>query len=252
MSTEAPKSAFFWPGRNRSSWRLAAIIFFTLFLHAATFFLFTAAAPSINPPPRTAPAIQMLTPFGPDGQLSPENESLLRWIETEDPALVARIPNVAMPDKVDVPYRPSFATMRTAPLGLPAEAPTVLFPPARDAMTLIQSEQPSRHLPQAPLPAQATEVHFSTTLQARLKKAPKLHPTSRSEQLVQASQFLIGVTPDGETRFVFPQKSESGSSPALEQEAAAFLSSVRFEPTNGSILWGSVEVRWGDEVSAAP
>src|SRR5204862_289590 len=83
----------------------------------------------------TAAPIQLLTVFGPDGQISAEHESLLRWIDAEDPALVARIPNVAMPDKVDVPFRPSYSTMRTAPLSLPTEAPAVLFPPARDAIS---------------------------------------------------------------------------------------------------------------------
>ena len=252
MSAPTPESTFFWPSRRRSSWRLAAIIFTTLFLHAAAFFLFTAAAPSINPPPRTAPPIQLLTAFGPDGQISAEHESLLRWIDAEDPALVARIPNVAIPDKVEVPFRPSFSTMRTAPLSLPAEAPVVLFPPARDTMSLIQSGLPERKASREPLAAQATEVHLSPALQSRLKGTPAFRPKTRSEQLVQPSQFLIGVTPEGETRFIFPQKPETGSNPALEQEAAAFLSALRFEPASGPIHWGSAEVRWGDEISAEP
>lgn len=250
MSTPAPKTAFSWPTRNRSSWRLAAIIFAMLFLHAAAFFLFTAAAPSINPPPRTAAPIQLLTIYGPDGQISTEHETLLRWIETEDPALVARIPNVELPEKVDVPYRPSFATMRTAPLNLPSEAPTVLFPPARDAMSLIQSGMPARKVETEPTAPQPTEVSFSSALKSRMKRATEFRPATRSPQLVPPTQFLLGVTAEGEVRFVFPQRAEGVSAPALEQEAAAYLGSLRFEPDNAPIAWGSAEVRWGDEIAA--
>src|SRR3954470_24956337 len=105
MSMETPNTTFHWPTRRGSSWRLAGLIFAMLFLHSAAFFLFQAATPVIAPPPRTAPALQLLTPFGPDGQFSAEHESLLRWIEADDPALVGRIPNVDIPDKVEVPYQ---------------------------------------------------------------------------------------------------------------------------------------------------
>jgi hypothetical protein len=70
---------------------------------------------------------------------------------------------------------------------------------------------------------------------------------------VQVSQFLIGVTAEGETRFVFPQKQEVGSVPALEKEAAAFLAGLQFKPDPATpILWGSVQVHWGDDIVAKP
>ena len=253
MSANAPESGFFWPAQRKSSWRLAGLIFLMLFAHSAAFFLFQAATPAINPPPRTAPPVQLLTAYAQDGHRSAENESLLRWIEAEDPALIAKVPNVAMPELVDVPYRPSFNTKRTPPLRVPPEPPTVQFPPARDSLSLIMSGMPPREVARSPLPPRATEVSLSSKLSQRMTALPPFKPQSRAAQLVQVSQFLIGVAADGETRFVFPQKQESGSVPALESEAAAFLSGLRFKPDPSKpILWGSATVQWGDDIVAAP
>jgi len=224
-----------------------------LFLHSAAFFLFQAATPVINLPPRTAPPIQLLTPYGPDGQISAENESLLRWIDAEDPALVARVPNVEMPAHVEVPFVPSCMQMRTPPLGLPPQPQTVQFPPARDVMTLIMSGMPARQVNRAPLPSRPTELRFSSALTTRLGTPPPFKPQQRATELVQVSQFLIGITAEGETQFVFPQKQEVGSVPALEKEAAAFLGGLQFKPDPAMpIVWGSVQVHWGDDIVAKP
>jgi hypothetical protein len=251
MSVQAPQTTFIWPARRKSSWRLAGLIFAMLFLHSATFFLFQAATPVINPPPRTAPPVQMLSATGHDGTSLPENESLLRWIDAEDPALVARIPNVDLQTHVEVPFRPSFATMRTPPLSLPAEVPTVQFPPARDALSLIMSGMPSRETAQTPLPPCATEVLFPGRLGERVLQPPTFKPRARVAQLLQTSHFVMGISPEGETRFVFPQTEETGSVAALDKEAAAFLATVRFKPEPGTpMVWATAQVRWGDDIVA--
>jgi hypothetical protein len=253
MNADTPQTSFFWPARRKSSWRLAGLIFLMLFAHSAAFFLFQAATPTVNPPPRTAPPVQLLTPYAQDGHRSAENESLLRWIEAEDPALIARVPNVAMPDPIEVPYRASFIAKRTPPLRVPPEPPTVQFPPARDALSLIQSGMPARQISHEPLPPRPTEVSFSTKLAGRLETPPVFKPKGRTAQLVQVSHFLLGVTAEGETRFVFPQKPESGSVPALEAEAAAFLAGLHFKPDPSTpILWESANIQWGDDIVSAP
>jgi hypothetical protein len=253
MSLQTPETAFFWPARRKSSWRFAGLIFAMLFAHSAAFFLFQAATPVINSPPRTAPPIQLLTPFGADGRISAEKESLLRWIDAEDPALVARVPNIEMPPPMEVEYRPSYATPRTPPLLLPPEPATVQFPPARDVLTLIMSGMPAREVAREPLAPRRTEVRFSSNLAKRVTTPPAFTPQHRVTQLVQMSQFLVGVTAAGETQFVFPQKQESGSVPALEREAAAFLAGLQFKPDAATpILWASVQVHWGDDIVANP
>ena len=73
--------------RQRSSWLLAGFIFVALILHSAAFFLFQTIVPTRVATPHTAPPVQLLTPFAPDGSPSPENESVLHWLATADPAI---------------------------------------------------------------------------------------------------------------------------------------------------------------------
>src|SRR5579871_6950726 len=101
----------------------------SLLAHAATFFLFQVVYPQRVTIPQPAPRVSLLTPS------SPENVALLRWIEAEDPALVASDHADAPPGLAEVRYRPSFARPRTAPLGAPEEQPhAVRYPPARDRL----------------------------------------------------------------------------------------------------------------------
>src|SRR5579871_1381696 len=101
----------------------------SVLLHAATFFLFQVVYPQRVTIPAPAPRVSLLTPS------SPENIALLRWIEAEDPALVASDHADAPPGLAEVRYRPSFARPRTAPLGAPEEQPhAVRYPPARDRL----------------------------------------------------------------------------------------------------------------------
>ncbi|MEI9896045.1 MAG: hypothetical protein WDN28_19790 [Chthoniobacter sp.] len=83
----------------------------SLLAHAGTFFLFQVVYPQRVTIPQPAPHVSLLTPS------SPENIALLRWIEAEDPALVANDNPLAPPGLAEVRYRPSFASPRTAPLG---------------------------------------------------------------------------------------------------------------------------------------
>src|SRR5688572_17267639 len=202
MSIEARETTFAWPTRMKSSWRLAGLIFGMLFLHSAAFFLFQAATPVINPPPRTAPPVQLLTAFTPDGRVSVENQSLLRWIEAEDPALVASIPNVEMPALPSVPYRASYMEMRTPRLGAPPEPVTVQFPPARDPLRFIMSGAPASERTQEPVKPQSTHVTFSGNLALRAPASVAFRPKGRATKPVEASPFIVGIDDTGEVRFV--------------------------------------------------
>jgi hypothetical protein len=251
MSIEARETTFAWPTRLKSSWRLAGLIFAMLFLHSAAFFLFQAATPVINPPPRTAPPVQLLTAFTPDGRVSPENQSLLRWIEAEDPALVARIPNVEMPPLPSVPYRPSYTEYRTAPLVAPPEPVTVQFPPARDALSLIMSGAPAPQRTQEPVKPQPTRIALSANLASRAPAQINFQPKARTTKSVEPAQFIVGVSESGEVQFIFPQQEDSDGAAPLIAEAVEFLGSLNFTPTSEStVAWGTATVEWGDEIAS--
>lgn len=250
MSIEARETTFAWPTRLKSSWRLAGLIFAMLFLHSAAFFLFQAATPVINPPPRTAPPVQLLTAFTPDGRVSPENQSLLRWIEAEDPALVARIPNVEMPPLPSVPYQASYTKYRTAPLVAPPEPVTVQFPPARDALSLIMSGEPAPQRTQEAVKAQQTRIVLSANLATRAPSSINFHPKAKTTKPMEPAQFIVGVSQTGEVQFIFPQQEDSDGTGALVGEAIEFLGSLAFVPApESTVAWGTATVEWGDEIA---
>lgn len=238
---------FSWPLRQRSSWTLAGCIFLMLFLHSSAFFIFQAARLERSTVPRTAPPLQVLTPFAPDGSRSPENEALLRWIDSEDPAIIARVPAIEPPNLLAIPYRPSFATLRTPPLGVPPEPDTIQFPPARDTLSVIMgSSLAGAPKPEPGIEPQATRIDFSTALRPRVPKDTSFKPPAAAASPVVPTQFLLGVDAGGAVRFFFLQQ-PSGEQ-ALDEAAASMLRGFKFMPTDGGgDTWGTAIFQWGDD-----
>jgi hypothetical protein len=239
-------STFHWPKLERSSWWLAGLIFLSLFLHSAAFFLFQAATPVRPPAPKPAPPVQLLTPLGPDGLPSPENIALLEWIADEDPARVARVPDLVPDNLLKVRYQPSYRFMRTAPLGAPEEPASVQFPSARDPLALILGG-PTVARASAPAPQpQPTRIVFSTELAARAPSTA-FAPAEKSSKPVEPTRLMLGINDEGEVRFVFLQQPSSGNA-VLDAEAATFVRGLRFAPdAKVPIAWGFATFQWGDD-----
>ncbi len=232
--------------RQRSSWLLAGFIFAALLFHSATFFLFQTIVPGRIATPRTAPPVQLLTPFAPDGTPSPENEAVLNWIATADPAIIARVPDVQPSGLLNVPYRPSYLTPRTAPLGVPPEPTSIQFPPARNPLSLIIAAPQTPATPS--ITTQNTLVTFTASLATRAPASAKFTPTQRSAKPVENTRHLIGVTDKGEVRFSFLQ--QASGSPALDAETDDFLRTLKFSAAPESpITWGTVTFEWGDDAT---
>ena len=230
--------------RQRSSWLLAGFIFVALILHSAAFFLFQTIIPTRIATPRTAPPVQLLTAFAPDGSPSPENETALNWIASADPAIVARVPDVQPSGLLDVPYRPSFLTPRTAPLGVPPEPASIQFPPAREPLALIIAAPQAPAIPN--VPTQNTLVTFSASLATRASIVAKFSPSQRSPKSVESTRLFLGVSDKGEVSFSFLQ--QASGSPALDAEADNFARSLKFSTSpENPIAWGTVTIEWGDD-----
>lgn len=239
----APGLTFDWPRREGFPLVLVGCVALSLLAHAATFFLFQVDEPPGITIFHPAPRVSMLTPS------SPEAIALLRWIDAQDPALVATAAGVVPPGLPDIAYRPSYATMRTAPLG-PVETPVAVpFPPARDPLAVIASADPRpapRPIPGAPQP---TAVVFSAALESRVPAAlPPLVPKVRAAEPVGPTRHLIGVIGGGAVRFVFLQS--SSGHPALDDQAAAHLQTLVFAPHDAPITWATATVTWGDDAYA--
>ena len=250
MKKEEPTAAmtFEWKEREFGSWWLAALIFLSFLLHSAAFFIFQGKTPIATRPPGTAPSVQLLTAYGPDGSRSVENETLLQWIATQDPALIAKIASVEPKGLLDVRYKPSFETMRTLPLGVPEERTTNEFPPARDPLALIRSAMPhAAAQPTAPA-LQSTRVAISETLAARSPADLRMLPKAKSNKPVEPTTVLAGVSGKGEARFAF--LNQHSGNPELDAEAAAFVRAIRFTPSEQNLQWGTITFYWGDDAFA--
>lgn len=240
---------FTWADREGSSWWLAAFIFLSFLLHSAAFFVFHGKDPASPRTIRTAPLVQILSATDDPAGRSPENDALLQWIATHDPALVARIQTVEPKGLLSVPYLPSFQTLRTQPLGAPPEPPTIQIPPARDPLALIRSVSPAIQ-PTRPAPApQPTQIRLSTALETRVTAMPAITPGTKTTTTVQATIVLAGVNTEGEPRFAFIQQSSGDI--ALDAEALTFLRTLRFAPSGEALQWGTVTIEWCDDVTAS-
>jgi hypothetical protein len=234
-----PGLTFHWPERERFPFVLFGCVFLSLLVHAATFVVFQVVYPqrvTIPPPP---PQLALLTPS------SPENEALLRWIAAADPALVASARSVAPPGLLHVPYRPSFKTVRTAPLGS-VEAPVLVpYPPPKNPLSIIASAAP----PPAPetrsaLPMRTT-IELSPVLAERGVKPPAFRWKQRASQPLQPLRALVGVTAAGAVRFTFLQHSSGDHN--LDEEALAQLGQLIFAPGAAPIVWATATLDFGAE-----
>ena len=239
---------FTWADREGSSWWLAAFIFLSFLMHSAAFFLFQGKTPAPPRALRTAPMVQLLTPPDESAASTPETAALLQWIATHDPALVAKVQTIEPTGLLDVPYHPSFQTIRTRPLGAPLDPPTIQLPPARDPLALIRSVSPAERPAAATPPSQPTEIRFSISLQSRSKEQPTFTPAAKTNATVQPTIVLAGVNADGEMRFAFVQQASGDS--ALDNDALAFIRELHFAPSGEPMQWGTVTVTWGDDTIA--
>jgi hypothetical protein len=246
MKTPGPEGGLTFANTSEDSgfpYVLFFCVFGSLLAHAGTFCLFQVVYPQRVTIPQPAPHVSLLTPS------SPENIALLRWIEAQDPALIANDNPAAPPGLAEVRYRPSFATLRSQPLGAPVEKkPLVRFPPAVDRLTPTQPERvvaPTL----APVQAASTSISYSDGLASRpLAKNPALNSAYRAAQPAEPTTLLIGVDSQGVVRFSVLQHSSSDQ--GLDEQAAAHLRTVTFAAAESAMTWGFATFYWGGDVYA--
>jgi hypothetical protein len=243
----AAQAPFVFPWRtgHRLAPFLPGFLLLSLAAHFATFFLFRVVYPqrvSIPPPP---PQVSLLMP------ISPENQALLRWIESEDPALVGSGAGGLAPAVPDVQYRPSFNFVRTAPRTVPPPPQTLRFPSAQPALAIIRSAE-IRAKPEPPtVIARPTKCEFDARLAARIpEEAARFSPIHRAKDPLEPATFLIGVAADGTVRFTFLQHPCGDA--AIDAEAAEHLSKMKFAPSPDPMTWSVASIFWGDDAFVTP
>ncbi|MDQ6623701.1 MAG: hypothetical protein M3Y86_09490 [Verrucomicrobiota bacterium] len=232
------------PPRSRKI-SLVSFLVASAVLHALCFYIFQIIYPptvALLPPPARVSLISADTE---DGRV------LLRWIEAEDPALSSttqRPPDAATLTPPDPVHVPSYAG-RLAPLReLPASEPDLRVP----------SAIPPAPVPRAHPSATPQKISVATTIHFRDEQtlgAPELPPqnfsASRSEP-PQAAEFRIAIDARGAVRYCFLEN--SSDDPALDAQAARFLSLCRFPAAANqttaaanALTWTSATFAWGND-----
>lgn len=241
-SESEPDLTFQWPAEKGFPFVLFFCVLGSVIAHGATFVLFQVVYPERVTIPQPAPHVSLLTPS------SPENIALLRWIEAEDPALIASESPIRPPGLVEVRYQPSFAELRTEPLGAPEGAPNqVRFPPAIDRLA-IRDAAPTPS-PAPALAPQPTLVRFSGALASRsLHRNPAIEFPLPAATPARPSHFLVGVDASGAIRYQFLQDSSGDS--ALDALGATHLGQVQFSTSETPVAWGHATVVWSRDAYA--
>ena len=246
MKATAPEPglSFAWSDREHFPWFLFLCVVLSFAAHAGSFLIFQVIYPqraTLPPPP---PQVQLLFSD------LPEFPAIWQRVQAADPSLVASTFSATPVSLFDVPYRPSFTTLRTAPRSVPEVVAPVQFPAVKNPLTIIRSADAA---PSAPTPAPislSTRVTFSPSLAGRpLQSAPTFAPETTALAPVEPSRFLIGVTDRGEVRFAFLQ--QSSGNPVLDAEASRALAATTFAPDKIPVTWSHATIQWGDEVFAA-
>jgi hypothetical protein len=241
---------FSWDPPRRRKVAITAFLAASLIAHALCFYIFQVVYPptaSLLPPPAR---VSVISPNSEEGQ------TLLRWVEAEDPALAfttQRPPGSgglrSLP-KID--HVPSY--LGTEPVL--KEVPPLLV----DAR--IPSSQPAGAVPfihrQTPpdIGHTSTSIAFSKELDAfGLPALPKPSFTASGNEAPQAVRFRIAVGGRGEIRYCFALN--SSGDPALDEQARRYLMRCRFPQISASgakvaqlLTWGVATIDWGNDVES--
>jgi hypothetical protein len=227
-------------------WTLLGFILLSACVHAFCFFLFQLVYPPasrVGPPPVQ---VGLIAPG------TPEADAILRWIDSEDPALAAEPGHAPIPGLMSLPYIPSYATVHARPAMAPSPAQPLPYPAGASGLELVKmaASQPATP-PRPPAPA-ATVLTFSGPLKSvALDSVPSLESLHEGDLgELQPARFLLGVSDKGEVRYVFLQ--DSSGDKTLDAGASRLLAAVRFTPTATPSMWGFATFYWGSGVYTQP
>lgn len=239
---------FDWSPPRRRKISLFSFIAASVALHALCFYLFQIIYPptvALLPPPAR---VNVIT-----GD-SEESRALLRWIESEDPALSSitqRPPNTASPGLPDSAHVPSYANWQPVLRDL---SPT-------EADLRIPSAQPPGPVP-LPSPAAPSSARVSqSTLRfgseadgLRGPAIPPLHFTASRREPPQVAEFRVAIDAAGAVRHCLLQSSSGDS--ALDEQARRTVLLCRFgavevqsSESADSLLWTTATIEWGNDVA---
>jgi hypothetical protein len=249
----APASApllFDWDAPGQRTLALTGFLVASALAHAICFYVFQIVYP---------PTLSLLAAPARVSVISPNTEegrSLLRWIESEDPALASTTVRPADEKMYALPkveHVPSYAGYEPALKKAPPLVVDLRIPSAQPPGPVPMV----RARPVLTTPVLPTSVSFSEEIE---KLGPANFPSTKFSAATKEApgnlRFHIGVSSRGEVRFCFPLN--SSGDPALDEAARSHLILTRFpaglesaKKTEAGLTWGTATVLWGNDVAPA-
>ena len=244
-ATTSSTFIFNWVEPRRRNLAFAGFIALSFAFHLAGFYLFQVVYP---------PTVSLLpTPHRVNLMIasSEQTATLLRWIDSEDPALASttrRPAHLQRRDMGRVEHVPSYSAAEPAlkealPLVVDLRIPSVQ-PPGPVPLT--------RSAVAPPVGIQPTRATFSGELE-QLGQA-KLDTAGFKSSLAeppQNAQFRIAVDTHGAVRYCFILNSSGDT--LLDQQAREHLALCRFPQKSTSnaesLVWGIATIEWGNDVA---
>ncbi|MGA3172021.1 MAG: hypothetical protein ABSE62_13520 [Chthoniobacteraceae bacterium] len=246
MSGQPEARGLVFPGGEARIYPLLGFIALSACVHAFGFYVFQTiypAAAHIGPPPVQ---VSLLMPG------TPEADAILRWVNSEDPALAAEPAKAPIPDLMSLPYIPSYRTVHARPAMAPTNEPALPYPAGVSGLDLVQMA--AAHPTTAPPPPAptATALIFSGPLKdAALDLLPSLAGLREADVgELRPARYLLGVSGEGEVRYVFLQ--DTSGDKTLDESASRVLEQTRFRESDTGMTWGFATFYWGSAVYAPP
>jgi hypothetical protein len=248
-TTENDASLLFeWAPPKGEKFLISVFLIVSLILHAVAFYVFRIIYPpaiALLPPPARVNLI---------AATSEEGRTLLRWIESEDPALAFAT------------LRPAESRSRTLPkvAHVPSymvQEPQLKEPPPLDLLKTVPQAFPpgpvsvSRNPTEPAWPKIPTRVGFSEELTGLgdIKLFSQEFAGSTAEP-PENVRFRIAVNQSGEIRYCFRLNSSGDSN--LDEQARLWLVRSRFNPQKPgaaadgqNLVWGVATIEWNNDVT---
>ena len=238
---------FSWESPRGQKAVLASFLVLSLVAHALCFYVFQIVYPTpvaVLPPPAR---VTFITPDSNDGQ------TLLQWIDAEDPALAfttlpppgARLR--ALPTAEHIPSYSALTADSEGSSGAKARSAHSEYPATGGRTSLSRKTAPSTA-------SGRTLISFSKDLDSfGAPSLPQARFVASNRETPETLRFRVAVNEFGEIRYCFPIG--SSGDPALDEQARLQVIRGRFPPNramsrsrSASLVWGIATIQWGNDV----
>jgi hypothetical protein len=239
---------FSWDSPRREKLAITIFLALSLVAHALCFYIFQIVYPptvALLPPPAR---VTLITPA------SEEGRTLLRWIDSEDPALAfttRRPPDARLHALPKADHVPSYSTLEPTLKDIPPLERDLRIPSchAPGAVRLVRQKTARA------MGVFTTSITFSKEL--GVFGAPTLagaNFAASNEETPRSIRFRVGVNRLGEIRYCFPVN--SSGDPALDEQARLYVARCRFAKgtvnlgkTDSFLSWGIATIEWGNDIA---